>query len=489
MFLIMGVSLYTSRIVLKVLGISDFGIYSLVAGIVSMFGFFNAAMSSATQRYLSFDIGKGDITQLKRTFSAVTTIHIGISVLVLIIAETIGLWYINTKMVFPPERLFAVNAVYQFTILSFIVNIIHVPYNALIIARERMSIYAYVSIFDAILKLAAVFLLSYMGYDKLITYAFLTFCITLTMQLVYRIYCKKYFIESRYKFVYDKKYFKELIGYSGWNLFGNIAAVAKGQGANMILNLFYGTVINAAYGIAMQVQGAVNLFVSNFQVAVNPQIIQQYSQGNFEQSRKLIVYSSKLSFFLMLIIISPILANIDYILETWLEEVPQYTNIFVALCLVNILIDSLSGPLMTGIQATGRIKWYQIITGSLIFCNLPISYLALKYVKDITPDIIFEISILISIISFIIRLYFIKKALSFSIKQFIKGTICKIILVSILSFIYIYIISEYSEVNTLVEFFYHAIIYILGILLIIFSVGINKNERKMLVKLKQSLYK
>src|SRR5690554_3558665 len=306
MFLIMGITLYTSRVVLQQLGISDYGIYSLVGGIVTMVGFFNAAMSSATQRYLSVDIGKNDEIQLQKTFSATLTIHIGIGVMVLIIAETIGLWYINYKMIFPQDRLFAVNIVYQFSILTFLLNIIQVPYNALIIARERMNIYAYVSILEAGLKLAIVFLLV-LGTDKLILYAILTFVVALIIRLIYQVYCRRQFQESRYKFEYNKAYYKELISYSGWNLFGNIAAVAKGQGVNIVLNLFFGTVVNAAYGITNQVYSAVNMFVSNFQLALNPQIIKNYSQGNLEQSHYLILQGSKFSFYLLLIIVTPIL--------------------------------------------------------------------------------------------------------------------------------------------------------------------------------------
>ena len=245
-------------------------------------------MSSATQRYLSFDIGTGDFARLKKTFSITLTIHFGIALLSLIIAETLGLWYVNYKMVFPEDRLFAVNVVYQFSVLTFLFKIIQVPYNALIIARERMSLYAYVSILEAVLKLAIVFLLVYFGTDKLITYAVLTFSVAFIIRMIYQVYCRRKFAESRYQFQYDKKYYKELISYSGWNFLGNVAFYGKNQGVNIVLNLFFGTVVNAAYGVTNQVFGAVNLFVSNFQLALNPQIIQNYSQGNLKQVHYLI---------------------------------------------------------------------------------------------------------------------------------------------------------------------------------------------------------
>src|SRR5690606_27841001 len=334
MLLVMGVSLFTSRIVLRELGVSDYGVYSLVGGIVAMFGFFNAAMSSATQRYLSFDIGKEDATQLKKTFSAVLTIHVGIAVLVLILAESIGLWYVNHKMVFPPERSFAVNIVYQFSVAASLLGIIQVPYNALIIARERMNVYAYVSILEVSLKLIIVFLLMYFGNDKLITYSILTFVVSLIIRIIYQVYCRKQFIESHYRFEYDKLYYKELIAYSGWNLFGNIAVVARSQGNNVVLNLSFGVVANAAYGITVVVQGAISSFITNFQVAVNPQITKGFAKGDLKSMQKLINQASKFSFLMALLLVSPILLNLDFILKTWLVAPPKFANEMISVCLL-----------------------------------------------------------------------------------------------------------------------------------------------------------
>jgi len=262
----MGITLYTSRIVLEELGVSDYGIYNLVGGIVAMIGFFNGAMSTATQRYLSHDIGKGNYQQLKKTFSATLTVHFGIAILGLILAETLGLWYVNYK------QTYAVNVVFQFSILTFLLSIIQVPYNSLIMAHERMKVYAYMSILEAILKLGAVFTLMLISTNKLVIYAGLTFVVSLVVRILYQMYCRKEFEESKYHFAYDGLYFRELISYSGWNLFGNIAAVAKGQGLNLVLNLFFGTVVNAAYAITNQMASAVNLFASNLQMAFNPQI-------------------------------------------------------------------------------------------------------------------------------------------------------------------------------------------------------------------------
>lgn len=479
MFLIMGITLYTSRIVLDELGISDYGIYNLVGGIVTMIGFFNGAMSSATQRYLSHDIGKDNFNQLKKTFSSTLTIHFGIAILGLIIAETLGLWYINYEMVFPVEKTYAVNVVYQFSILTFLLSIIQVPYNALIIARERMKVYAYMSILEAILKLGTVFILMLLSTNKLIIYAGLTFVVSFIIRILYQIYCRKQFQESKYYFVYDKLYFIELISYSGWNLFGNVAAVAKVQGINLVLNLFFGTLVNAAYGITNQVVSAVNLFSTNLQIAFNPQIIKNYSQGNIVQTQNLIFQGSKISFFLLLLLVLPILLNTEYILMLWLKEVPKYTTLFVQLALIGVLIDSLSGTLMTGIQATGKIKWYQIVVGILVFINLPLGYLALKL--GYSPFSVFLVSIAISILSLQFRLYFLKRLLNINLTQYYTIVFFKVVVVVVLSFSSVYFIKiNFSIATNIIYFIIQSIGLAIMSLVFIFYFGLNKNERGLL---------
>ncbi|PJR03868.1 oligosaccharide flippase family protein [Avrilella dinanensis] len=488
MFLLMGVTLYTSRIVLRELGVSDYGIYSVVGGFVTLLGVLSGAMSSATQRYLSFSIGKGDFVQLKKTFSITLTIHIGIAVLGLLLAETLGLWYVNYKMVFPDDRVFAVNMVYQFSILTFLLKIIQVPYNALIIARERMNMYAYVSILEAVLRLAIVFMLVYFGSDKLITYAILTFSIAFIIRMIYQIYCHREFAESRYKFQYDKKYYKELISYSGWNFLGNIAFFGKNQGINIVLNLFFGTVVNAAYGVTNQVYGAVNLFVSNFQLALNPQIIQNYSQGNLKQVHYLISQGSKFSFFLMLIIVTPILLNTDYILHLWLNNPPEYTVDFLQLCLVNILIECLSGTLLTGAQATGKMKRYQLIVGSLVFLNLPLSYLMLKL--GFEPYSTYVIAIIISLLSLQFRLFFLKREMEFDVREYYFRVLSKVAVLGSFVAAIIFGLQNYWDYELNIWTFIVESIFVMGLLvLMIIIVGITKNERKLILQLINKKFK
>lgn len=477
MFLVMGVTLYTSRIVLDQLGVSDYGLYSLVGGVVSMFAFFNSAMSSATQRYLAFDLGQEDEIKLQKTFGATLTIHIGIAILILILAETIGLWYVNNKIVLPPDRLFAANVVYQFSIAAALVGVIQIPYDAMIIAHERMNIYAYVSILEVSLKLGAVFLLVFLDGDKLILYAIFIFIVSVVIRIIYQVYCRRNFKASKYIFNYDKKYYRELISYSGWNLFGNVASVARGQGLNVVLNLFYGTVVNAAYGLTLQVQGAVNLFVTNFTKAVNPQIIKSYSRGDLARSHLLITKSSKFSFLLMLLIVTPILFNTDYILILWLKEVPEYTKSFVQLSLIAILIDSLSGVLMTGAQATGRIKRYQAVVGTLIFLNLPISFILLK--MNFEPNIVFFVVIIISLVSFNFRLYFLKEVMNFPIVEYHKQVTLRITLI-VLCFGGIYLFRQKHLINNFYEFLYQSICLMVMGTLFIYVLGIDRKERKLM---------
>ncbi len=485
MLLTMVVSFYTSRIVLEQLGVSDYGVYSLVGGIVAMFGFFNSAMVSATQRYLTFDIGAGDQVRLQKTFSATLTIHIGIALLVIVIAETIGLWYVNSIMVFPQERIFAVNVVYQFSIAAAILGIIQTPYNALIIARERMNIYVFISILEAILKLLVVFLLVFFGYDKLITYAILIFLVANVNRLIEQIYCRTNFKESKYKFEYDKNTFNELLSYTGWNSLGSIALLVCSQGNNLILNLFFGTVVNAAFGISILVQGVILSFAHNFQTAVNPQIIKLYAQGNYIQMQNLIFKTAKFSFYLLLILVTPVFLNTEYILKLWLKTVPEYTPLMVNLSLVNILIEILTFSVVVGIQAKGKIKHFQIVLGTLVFLNIPISYLILKMGGQ--PYSIFVILIIISVFALICRLYFLNKLLGLVTFNFVKKVLVPVIMVFGFTLIAHLILSKFfnfaTNVNTIYELFIKTVVYFFLILFFIFLFGVTKVERNILLSL------
>lgn len=420
----MGVGLFTAGIVLNTLGITDYGIYNIVGGFVSMFGFLNSSMSSATQRFLSFDLGKNDRDQLRKTFSSAVTIHFVIALIIVLALETFGLWYINNKLNVPTDRMTAVNIVFQFSVFSTFFGIIQVPYNALITAYERFNVYAYISFVEIALRLIILYFLVHVEHDKLVLYAALLFVSSFIIRMIYRIYCRKHFQESQYQFYFDKSYFKVLISFTGWNLFGNIAGVAKGQGNNLLLNIFFGTVLNAAYGITMTIQGVVSNFVSNFQVAVNPQIIKSYSSGNKQRSFKLMFQSSKFSFGMMLMMIAPILGSLKFILDQWLKNYPQQSLLFIHLALFTVLIDTLSNPLMMGLQATGNIKMYQAVVGILVFLNLPISYILIRVTHQ--PEMVFTTSLVLAFVALWFRLYFLKRNMKFPISLFVKEVLFKI---------------------------------------------------------------
>ncbi len=475
MFLTMGVGLYTSRLVLQALGVIDYGIYGLVGGIVTSFAFLNSAMVSSTLRYLSSDIGRKDSIQLQKTFNATLNIHIAIALIVIVLSETLGLWFVNKILDIPANRLVAANWVYQFSIIAFVLEIIQVPYNALLIARERMNIYAYISILETILKLIIVLILTEVSGDKLIVYSVSTFVVIFTVRTIYKIYCKKYFKETAYHFYYDRLYYKKLVSYSGWNLFGGLAMVTRGQGSNILLNIFFGPVANAAFGISTMVQGIIGGFVSNFQMAASPQIIKNYALGEKDKSLNLIYKSAKFSFFGMLIIVIPLLANLSFILHLWLKNLPQYTLQFTKLALIYSLVESIVGPLATGAQAHGDIKWYQIIVGLFIIFIFPCAYLIFLFDKN--PVDLYWIFIANSIVAIIFRLFFLKKMIGLDIKTFNIQVGTPVLILATLGLI----ISEYlfsQKADTVAEFILQSLSIILIVLSLIIVLGTSAEEKK-----------
>lgn len=494
MLLMMGVTLYTSRIVLNTLGVVDFGIYNVVGGVVVMFSFLNSAMSSATQRFLTIELGKNDYDQLKKVFSMNVNIHAVIALIILILAETIGLWLLNAKLVIPVERMNAANWVYQFSILAFMLTVMGVPYNAIIIAHERMNVYAYVSIIEVVLKLIIVFALVWFSYDKLKLYAILIFCVAVIVWVIYKSYCKRNFSESHYVFFWDKSLYKTLMNFAGWNIFGNLAHVAAGQGVNILLNIFFGPVVNSARGIAYQVNGAVNGFVRNFQIALNPQIFKSYAADNRMYMHQLIFQGSKYSFFLLLFITLPILIETETVLRWWLKIVPEYTILFCRLVLINTLIDCISGPLMTAAQATGKIKKYQAVVGTVLLLIIPISYVFLK--QGLPPEITLYVSISISIMALFTRLFIISPLVKLSILEFIRIVLARVLLVSVVSVVfplmvkhsvtyeliqyislYFPLLMKYSVNQEFVRFLAVCMVSIPSIAISIYWLGLRKEER------------
>ncbi len=471
----MVVSLYTSRIVLNTLGVEDFGIYNVVGGFVTMFGFLNSSMASATQRFLSFEIGRKDLVQLRNVFSMSVNIHIIIAVVILLLAETIGLWFVNTQLTIPAHRMLAAQWVYQFSILALVVTIVSVPYNAIIIAHERMNVFAWISIVEVSLKLLIVFMLQWFGFDKLKLYAVLMFSVALLIRVIYGTYCRYKFKESKFRLFWDKPLFNTLLSYAGWNLWGNAASVIMGQGINILLNIFFGPIVNAARAIAYQVRGAVNQLVSNFQMAVNPQIIKSYAAGDLNHMHQLIFRGAKFSFYLLFMMSLPILFETEIILRLWLKNVPEYTVIFTRLVIINILIDSISGPLMTAAQASGKIKLYQSLIGGLLILNLPISYLFLK--NGFAPQITIYVGIGISIIALFARLKIIAPLVSLSISEYLKAVILRIIPVVLVAFV-VPVLVYLSIEEAVIRFIFTGLSSIASVVIVIYLIGLDKEEQQ-----------
>lgn len=479
MLLTMIVTLYTSRVVLQTLGVDDFGIYSVVAGFVTMLGFVHGAMSSATQRFIAFELGKTDVKDVKGIFSMSMNIHILIAFFVLLLGETIGLWFVQNKMTISADRMEAAVWVFHLSLISFMVTIISVPYNALIIAHERMSVFAWVSIIDVTLKLLIVFMLVLLGMDKLILYGLLSLIVVFIVFMIYLGYCTVKFPEAGFRFYWDQKVFKVMLSYTGWNLWGNIAAVMSGQGVNVMLNIFFGPTVNAARAIAMQVSAALNGFIQNIQIAVNPQIYKSYAAQDITYMHRLVCYGAKYNFFVLLLLSLPVLNNTELMLSLWLGNVPEGTVIFTKLIICTILIDSLSPSLMTAAQATGRIKLYQFVVGGILLLNVPVSYLILK--MGGAPHTVFYVAIGLSIIALLARVYLISFLIKMQKRKYIIDSIIPVLSVAFLVFfINSFISIKYLSVflDLLVSAFISGFLVLISVLV----VGLQKNERVAVIK-------
>lgn len=378
MFFSMTVSLYTSRVVLATLGVEDFGIYGVVGGIVTLFDFLNASMSGCTSRFLTFELGRKNSKNLQDTFSTAIFVHMSIATLVLLIAEPIGMWFIHTKMQVPHDRIDAAQIVFHLSVLSMMINVTQVPYNASIISHERMDVYAYVEMANIVLKLLIVFLLKISHFDKLILYAVLVFLVSASVAMFYRVYCINNFSECHVHKVWRPDIFKKMLAFSGWDLYGNLSVTMRTQGVNMLLNMFFGPIMNAAASIAAQVQGAVMAFAQNVTTAVRPQIIKRYAAGEMESMVSLIRNAVKLNFLVILLITTPLITELHYVLNLWLGQVPPNTVVFCSFTLLFNFFSNLSFLLVTGIHATGKIFRPSFINGSLYLLVIPISYVSFK---------------------------------------------------------------------------------------------------------------
>lgn len=471
---ILLISLYTVRLVIEALGIIDYGIFNVVGGVVLMFTFLSDTMSSAIQRFFSIELGRHNYKKLNQVFNLSLIIFSLISFFAFILSETIGLWFLNTQLSIPSNRLNAANWIFQFSIFSFVITILTIPFNALIIAHENLKVFAYIGMIEATLKLLVVFALLHFRGDKLSIYGFLIFITTFIVSILYIYYCKRKYRESKLLLFWDLILFKKLLGFSGWNMFGGVAYVLNSQGINVLLNIFFGPVVNAARGIAFQISSAVNQFVLNFSTAVNPQIIKYYAIDEKDKMTSLAFKGSKYSFFMLLILSIPVLLETHYLLGLWLTSLPKYVILFSQLVLMNALIDSLSYSLQTIAQATGKIKFYQIIVGGMLLLNLPTSLIFLY--SGFPPEVTIYISIIISIICLFLRLLLLKNLADISIQTYYEQVLKKIIRASLLASLLPLSVHFLME-ESIYRFLMVGLISVFSTICSIYLLGLNYNER------------
>lgn len=479
MFFTMAVSLFTSRVILQTLGVTDYGINNVVGGVVTMFSFLNGAMASATQRYLNVDIAQGNKEHLRTTFRTAMQIHVLIALAIFVLAETVGLWFVLNKLIIPEERMHAAMWVYQFSIVASMVGIISLPYNADIIAHERMSAFAYISMMDVILKLVIVYMLVISPFDKLITYSALFLGVNLLDRFIYNFYCKRHFEEVNFSLKIEKNLFKEMSSFAGWSLWGNLAGVLSTQGVNMLLNMFFGPAVNAARGIAVQVQGVIQGFVANVQTAVNPQITKSYAQGNLPRMHKLMFASSKFCFYLLFLIVLPLSFEAHSVLVVWLGIVPDHTVWFLRLILFIMLIDTLGNPYIIANQATGKVKVYQATVGGIILLIVPVSYVVLKLGAN--PEGVYIVHGCVALTAQYARVHMMQKLIKLPISVYLKKVISPIVAVVVTSGIIPFLI--YTNIyEGLFRFVVLCVVSTINILASILIVGVNKEERNFLMQ-------
>lgn len=428
MLVTMGISLYISRVVLRLLGVEDFGIYNVVGGIVSMFSIISASMTSAISRFITFELGRGDEKRLKEVFATAVSIQIGLAIAVGLVAEVAGVWFLNTYMNIPAERMGAANWVLQCSILTFMVKIVSMPYNAAIIAHERMNAFAYISIVEVVLKLGVALSLEAMTGDRLKAFAVLILCVAAVVRIIYGIYCKRRFAECSFRFSYNRAITRQMAGFAGWNFVGSSAAILRDQGGNVLLNLFCGPAVNAARGISLQVNNAVRLFSDNFMMALRPQIIKSYATGEGDYMMTLVVQGARLCFYLLLLPAVPILVNTEYLLGLWLETYPEHTAAFVRLVVVFMLSESISLPLQTAMQATGKIRDYQLVVGGLQLLNLPIAWALLH--GGLAPEAVLWTAVGMSQCCLGARLFMLRRMIALPVGRYMRQVYARVVAVA-----------------------------------------------------------
>lgn len=431
MLLMMFIGIYTSRLVLQALGVTDYGIYNIVGGLITAFTIVSDAFTQTIGRFIRFHLGKGNIEKLRLIFSTSVVIQILLSLIIIILMETVGLWFLNSKLVIPPERLYAAHWVYHLSVISFALNLISVPYMSVITSHEKMGVFAYFTIFDAICKLSVAIIIYYASWDKLIILSILSTVIAVIVRIMYGVYCKKHFEECKHNFTFDKKVSLEMLKFSGWNFISSSAVVLRVQGSNIMLNMFFGPIINAAKGIANQLNAMMNGFVANFLTAVTPQITKNYAAGDLEYVRKLVYKGAKFSYFIFLLVSIPILCDTHFVLQLWLGQVPDHSVLFVRLIVLYTLLDTVSRTVTTSIYATGNIAQYQIYVTAFEILNLPISFFLLS--NGAIPEIVTIVSIVLTQLCLLSKLIIAHRQIMLSVRKYMCSVYFKALFVTVIS--------------------------------------------------------
>lgn len=482
----MLVSLYTSRVILNALGVEDFGIWGVVGGIVSMFLFLNSALSSTTFRFFAYAIGEGDEKEVNKLFNASFLIHVILAIVIVILCETVGLWFLTHKMVIPEEKMYMAHIVFQFSIVISAISILMVPVTSLIIAYEKMNVFAYLTISDTIFKLLIAWLILWLPTGRLGYYAFFLFLVSLLNALFYVVYCKLTFKNIRYTLVFDKKVYRSLTAFTSWSLFGNLAYVGYTQGLNILLNIFFGPTVNAARTIALQVEQTIRTFVVNFQTAVNPQIIKSYAQNDYSYMHSLIYASSKFSFYLLFLSSLPIMLETEIILEIWLKTVPEYTVSFIRIMLLIIMMETMSNSIMTSVVATGDIKKYHIVVGTLLMLILPISYVALKL--GFSPVSVFYVYLVIEVFACVTRLMIVRPMVKLSIWGYLKNVVFQSVQVAVLGSILPLVVYYFMDAS-FVRLIIVTLVSLISASVSIYMIGLNAVEKRFVLSKISSLIK
>ncbi len=481
----MLISLYTSRVVLEQLGENDYGIYGVVGGVVTMFSIISASLSSAIGRFITFELGRENPERLKMIFSTSIWILIGLGGIIVLLLETGGVWFVNCKMNINPSRLTAANWVLQCSTVNYLVNMLSVPYNAAIIAHERMNAFAYIGILEVLLKLGVALLLFIPTFDSLIVYSILLAASSVIIRLIYGIYCKRHFAECRFEFTFNKSIFKEMLGFSSWSFIGSSSAILKDQGVNIIINLFCNTAVNAARSLSTQVNAAVYGFAQNFMLAVNPQIIKSYASGHVEEMFDLAFKSSRLSYYLLLCLSTPIIVAMPYILGIWLTMIPPYTISFTRLTLILGMFEVISLPLQFMNQASGKIKVYQLTVGGIQMLNFPLAYLLLR--NHFSPNSVYILAIILSQVCLAARLAILRVSISLPVKRFLLDVYARVLSVTIvcaLAIALLFMLEEFAGCSPMLNFVLSLVIT----LAVCYGIGLNAEERGWLTSKLLDLY-